>query len=97
MLSMDLISPLGISWKITAFSISLPSVTGRLQILPGHTEILLLLKSGEISIDGIEKIKEEGSNNTEIVSYKKIQFHIDEGCVEVKANKIIVLGNLKKI
>jgi len=97
MLSMDLISPLGISWEITAFSISIPSVSGRLQILPGHTEILLLLKSGEISIDGIEKIIEEGNDNIKTLSYKKIQFHVEEGCVEVKNNKIVVLGNMKKI
>jgi len=97
MVSMDLISPLGTSWEITAFSISLPSVSGRLQILPGHTGILLLLKSGKIFIDGVEEIIEEDYDQTRKLSYKKIQFHIDEGCVEVKANKIIVLGNMKKI
>lgn len=97
MLSMDLISPLGTSWEITAFSISLPSVAGRLQILPGHTGILLLLKSGKIFIDGIEEIIEEGYDKSEKLSHKQIQFHIEEGFVEVKANKIILLGNMKKI
>ena len=66
--------------KEKAKSVSVPTLAGRITVLPNHTELLSVIDKGEIKIDfeesGVRKFKSEG------------------GVIEVYRNEVSVL--LKK-
>ncbi len=60
-----------------AQALTLPGMTGELQVLPQHTPFITLLKSGDISIEGENK------------HHEKIP--IEGGVVEVNEKEVVVL------
>src|SRR5688500_15535082 len=60
-----------------ATSVKLPTVKGQAEILPGHTEMVTLLETGELSVvsDGKER-----------------KFAVSYGFAEVRKDKVLVLA-----
>ena len=57
MLNIELNTPYGISWNIKSYSISIPGIMGRFQILPNHINIISITDIGEIYIYKIIKMQ----------------------------------------
>jgi F-type H+-transporting ATPase subunit epsilon len=58
--------------------VSVPGKDGYFEVMKNHAAIISTLKKGDL------EITESGGN--------KLQFHLESGVIEVKANKIIILA-----
>ncbi|MDR2192310.1 MAG: ATP synthase F1 subunit epsilon [Endomicrobium sp.] len=59
-LALEILSPEGSAFKGNVYSVSLPTLAGIIEVLPGHTNLVSKLKRGEIIIrlgDGAETKK----------------------------------------
>lgn len=78
MITVDIVTPTRkILDGVQAASVKLPADKGQIEVLPGHAELLTLLRTGVITIvgDGVER-----------------HFAISYGFAEVRQDKIIVMG-----
>ncbi|MDO8584628.1 MAG: hypothetical protein Q7R85_00710 [bacterium] len=60
-----------------AKSVSVPAVSGRMQVLPGHIPLITPLMAGDIVIDGAEK---------------KETIPVVGGILEVKKSEVVILA-----
>ncbi|GMO64280.1 MAG: hypothetical protein Nk1A_0520 [Endomicrobiia bacterium] len=98
-LKIEILSPEGIIFKEEIISVSFPTTSGIITVLPGHTNIVTKLNSGEIEINTIKDIKkvivsggfiEIANNNVNVVAEFAVQS--DKEKME-KINEAIKLAN----
>ncbi|MAJ85651.1 MAG: ATP synthase F1 subunit epsilon [Candidatus Pelagibacter sp.] len=77
---LEIISPEKLIYKSEPNEVVIPSYEGYMTILPGHIPLITFLRPGII----------------EVTTDQKINFYIEEGTVEFKENKMLILSNTAK-
>ena len=73
-LTLKIVTPDGITYDSAAESVSLPTVTGEITILPHHVPLVTVLKAGEV------RIKASG---------QEFALAVSSGVVEIRPNSVV--------
>lgn len=76
---LQIITPEKIEWQGEIDCLTLPTIDGEITILPGHTNLVSAVESGEMTVK---------------ILNKENHFFISEGSVLVKNNEIVVLSDI---
>jgi len=73
-LTLKIVSPDGVTYDSTAESVSLPTVTGEITILPHHVPLVTVLKAGEVRVKAQEQ---------------EFSLSVSSGVVEIRPNSVV--------
>ncbi len=73
-LTLKIVSPDGVTYDSTADSVSLPTVTGEITILPHHVPLVTVLKAGEVRVKAQEQ---------------EFFLSVSSGVVEIRPNSVV--------
>jgi F-type H+-transporting ATPase subunit epsilon len=92
-MELNVITPTNKIFDGEVVSVTLPGQNGIFQVLNNHSAIISSLKTGEITVELVEKFEKSGSNNMiKQIDAKHISISINSGVVELINNKLIVLA-----
>ncbi|MBI4239259.1 MAG: F0F1 ATP synthase subunit epsilon [Deltaproteobacteria bacterium] len=74
-MNLQILTPQAEVVRTEALSVSVPGVLGRMQILPGHTQIISLLKAGVLAYEDLKG---------------RHQWHVGAGHIEVVKDHVTV-------
>ncbi|MDR2666052.1 MAG: ATP synthase F1 subunit epsilon [Endomicrobium sp.] len=104
-LKIEILSPEGIILKEDIISVSFPTTSGIITVLPGHINIVTKLNSGEIEINTIKDIKkiivsggfiEITDNNVNVVAEFAVQSDKEKERMEKIKEAIKLASDIKK-
>ena len=90
---LEIISPERIIYSGEVSSVAVPGVQGEFEILNNHAEIVSILKKGHIKIYGDIKLDNSIKDLFEKGPERGFFLPINSGTVELKDNKVTVLGD----
>ena len=90
---LEIVSPEATLFKGDVESVAVPGVNGEFEMLNNHAPIVSLLKAGHVKIYGDITLEEEVEDKFVKGEKRGMWLPINSGTIEMKDNKVIVLGD----